>query len=423
MAATYHRLSILNEQLLSISVPFTSRDLFNSIKCNTVSHCGSSCLSVSEELAHCSWWHKVLLHLPRSAASFVWGAVRIPKWSTIFYSSVIGCERDCFHVWQNSVLLFISAEHSSLMYNSICSLCFATSSRVHFNRDNHLYSQLLSFHLYISSVSVMLKTFAYIDYSLLFVLKLLWDFDATRSLTHSALFPLPFNFFTCERTLKFSKIHILFCSLCLAASSGVSCHIDNLLYILPFSNHLSTFSNDWRCSKLSHIQPTVSSFPLYWFFCFGCPTLCFVQALQWNYSSISLSNLEIQAFNAKLAKITKTLQHAALFQMDFHRKHFTKHGFHLNNAGKEELAKLIASQIDKLISNSFEPMTALKWKEDPTNEDINTTDYHKPNVVSSEDDFSKTMTPPVQISNCQGDMTDNDSFRRTSNRQKKSSCH
>jgi hypothetical protein len=105
--------------------------------------------------------------------------------------------------------------------------------------------------------------------------------------------------------------------------------------------------------------------------------------------------------------------------MDFHRKHFTKHGFHLNNAGKEELAKLIFSQIDKLINNSLEPMTALKWKEEPTNEGINATDYHKPNVVSSEDDFSKIMNPPVQIHNCQGNMTDNDSLRRTSNRQKK----
>lgn len=137
----------------------------------------------------------------------------------------------------------------------------------------------------------MLQTFPYIDYSLLFVLKLLRDFDARQPLTHTALFPLPFNFFTCDRTLKFLQIYILFCSLCLAASSGVWCHIDNLLYILPFSHYLSTSSNDWRCSKLSHIQPTVSSFPLrvYWFFCFGCPTLCFVQDHQWNYSSISLS--------------------------------------------------------------------------------------------------------------------------------------
>jgi len=89
----------------------------------------------------------VLLHLPRSAASSVRGAVRIPKWSPIFYSSVIECDKDCFHVWLNSVLLFILAAHSSLMYNLTCSLCFATSSGAHFNRDNHLYSQLLSFHL------------------------------------------------------------------------------------------------------------------------------------------------------------------------------------------------------------------------------------------------------------------------------------
>ena len=54
MAAACQRLSIFNELFLSISVPFTSGNLFNSIKCNTISPCGSSYLSVSEELAHCS---------------------------------------------------------------------------------------------------------------------------------------------------------------------------------------------------------------------------------------------------------------------------------------------------------------------------------------------------------------------------------
>jgi hypothetical protein len=86
--------------------------------------------------------------------------------------------------------------------------------------------------------------------------------------------------------------------------------------------------------------------------------------------------------------------------MDFHRKHFTKHGFHLNYAGKEGLAKLIASQIDKLINNTIEPMTALKWNEESTNVGINATDNHKPNVMSSEDNFSKVIIPPVQIHNC-----------------------
>jgi hypothetical protein len=50
----------------------------------------------------------------------------------------------------------------------------------------------------------------------------------------------------------------------------------NLLYNLSFSQHLQWL----RCSKLSHKQPIVSSFPLHQFFCFGCPVLCFVQALQ-----------------------------------------------------------------------------------------------------------------------------------------------
>jgi hypothetical protein len=133
----------------------------------------------------------------------------------------------------------------------------------------------------------------------------------------------------------------------------------------------------------------------------------------------SRANLEIQAFNAKLAKITKAFRHVALVEIDFHRKHFTKHGFHLNNAGKEGLAKLIASQIDKLINNTIEPMTALKWKEESTNVGINATDNHKPNVMLSEDNLSKVIIPQVQIHNCQGDMTDSVSLRRTSNRQKK----
>ena len=98
-------------------------------------------------------------------------------------------------------------------------------------------------------MSVMLKTFAYIVYSLLSALKLLQDFNARQSLTQSALFPLPFNFFTCDISLKFLQICILFCSFCLAASSGVWCQIDNLLYILPFSHHLSTSSNDWDAQR------------------------------------------------------------------------------------------------------------------------------------------------------------------------------
>ena len=70
-----------------------------------------------------------------------------PTWNTIFYSSLIRCDKVCSHVWLNSVLLFIFAAQSCLMYNLSCSLCFATSSEVHCNIGNHSCSQLLSFHL------------------------------------------------------------------------------------------------------------------------------------------------------------------------------------------------------------------------------------------------------------------------------------
>jgi len=50
---------------------------------------------------------------------------------------------------------------------------------------------------------------------------------------------------------------------------------------------------------------------------------------------------------------------------------------------------------------------------------INATDNHKLNMMSTEDDFSKVLIPPIQIHNSKGNMTDSESLRRTSNGQKK----
>jgi hypothetical protein len=131
-------------------------------------------------------------------------------------------------------------------------------------------------------------------------------------------------------------------------------------------------------------------------------------------------SLEIQAFNAKLNKIAKSFRHVALVEMDTNRKYFTKLSLHLNNAGKEWLAKLIATQIDKLISNinKIEPVIALNWKEETTNESIKLTDNHMPNLLTT-DDLSKVLVPPNQIHNRHSNMTDSESLHGTSNRQNK----
>ena len=65
----------------------------------------------------------------------------------------------------------------------------------------------------------------------------------------------------------------------------------------------------------------------------------------------SKTNFEIQAFNTKLSKTASLFSHVTLCDINFTREYFTKHGLHLNNAGKERLAKLTASQANKLVSD------------------------------------------------------------------------
>jgi len=134
----------------------------------------------------------------------------------------------------------------------------------------------------------------------------------------------------------------------------------------------------------------------------------------------SRTNLEIQAFSAKLSKIATLFSHVTLIEIDFNRKYYTKHGLHLNNAGKEWLAKLIASQIDKLVSdiNITETINALHWKEETTNVSINVTN-NNPNLMLTEDDFSNVPISRIQIHNNQSNGTDSELLRKISSRQKK----
>ena len=101
-------------------------------------------------------------------------------------------------------------------------------------------------------------------------------------------------------------------------------------------------------------------------------------------------NLEIQALSTKLGKIASLFSHVTLIDIDFNRMYFTKHGLHLNNAGKEGLAKLIATHIDKLVNdvNKTKPTIVLNWKEETTNVRINETNNHKLKQKLTEDDLS-----------------------------------
>jgi hypothetical protein len=79
--------------------------------------------------------------------------------------------------------------------------------------------------------------------------------------------------------------------------------------------------------------------------------------------------------------------------MNFDRRYFTKHGFHLNNVGKDKLAKVIALQINKIFKPSLNDrfVISLQWKDETTNNSSTVNNSH----ISSEktDNPSKLDSP------------------------------
>jgi hypothetical protein len=111
--------------------------------------------------------------------------------------------------------------------------------------------------------------------------------------------------------------------------------------------------------------------------------------------------------------VAKAYSHVTLVDTNLDRKLFTRHGMHLNKRGKEWLAKLLATQISRLVINKVRvaPKIALKWKDElVVNQclEIN---------MSSE-------SPPTQINNTNnkiqiGTLRKEKAVPRTSNRQKR----
>jgi len=132
-------------------------------------------------------------------------------------------------------------------------------------------------------------------------------------------------------------------------------------------------------------------------------------------------NFEIQDFNMKLCKSAKLFRHVELVEMNFNRKYFTKHGFYLNNAGKEGLAKVIASQINKIIncSSNENPVISLQWKEESIDKSIIVNTTHSSTQKTAVDNSPKLESPLIQTYDSQQELIGSECTRRISNRQKK----
>ena len=123
----------------------------------------------------------------------------------------------------------------------------------------------------------------------------------------------------------------------------------------------------------------------------------------------------------KLHKSAKLFRHVELVEINFNRKYFTKHGFHLSNAGKEGLAKVIASQINKIIncSSNENPVIPLHWKKESTTKSIIVNTTQLSTQKTAVDNSPKLESPLIQTHDSQQELIGSDCTRRISNRQKK----
>jgi hypothetical protein len=67
-----------------------------------------------------------------------------------------------------------------------------------------------------------------------------------------------------------------------------------------------------------------------------------------NLQETSCINNEVQVFNKKLHKIFRARESVTILDIKLHRNDFTQHGLHLNTAGKEKVADIIAENIKQL---------------------------------------------------------------------------
>jgi hypothetical protein len=134
---------------------------------------------------------------------------------------------------------------------------------------------------------------------------------------------------------------------------------------------------------------------------------------RYDLDRTSVINSEIQAFNRQILKVAKAYNHVTIVDTDLDRKLFTRHGMHLNKRGREWLAKLLATQISRLVINKVRvaPKFALIWKDESA---VN--QYLEIHMTSK--------SPSVQTSNTNSKIQSDTLYKetavpRTSNRQKR----
>jgi hypothetical protein len=92
-------------------------------------------------------------------------------------------------------------------------------------------------------------------------------------------------------------------------------------------------------------------------------------------------NEQIESYNKKLYKVTKSFKHVKLVKVTTMREDFTKHGLHLNNKGKEKMTKELLKNLSALQKRQRTAVICLPWRRESTEAGIVTGRIEKTNEV------------------------------------------
>ena len=89
----------------------------------------------------------------------------------------------------------------------------------------------------------------------------------------------------------------------------------------------------------------------------------------------------INIFNRKLRKFNKNKDNVGILEQETKREDITQHGLHLNNSGKDKIARLMAQNITQLFEVTKKLPIISKWRNTPSDPDpINSANYAKKTV-------------------------------------------
>jgi hypothetical protein len=66
----------------------------------------------------------------------------------------------------------------------------------------------------------------------------------------------------------------------------------------------------------------------------------------------------------KLSKMMKAVSHVVILDVILDRKHFTRHGMHLNSTGKERIVRSIGQYLAHLLTKQRNNILPLPWADD-----------------------------------------------------------